>query len=129
MLKPKPVYLESPYAGDVERNVEYTKRCTQDSISRGEAPFVSHLLYTQVLDDTIPEERALGIACGNVWRCHTVVYKDYGISKGMVFGIIDAISKGYEIEYRKIGENPEPSKLFNIKYDIETVGKSLVTAQ
>ena len=106
-----PVYLESPYAGDVERNVRYTKRCMLDSINRGEAPFVSHLLYTQVLDDTNPEERDTGISCGNAWRegaILTVVYCDYGISKGMQIGIEDSVSKGIMVEKRVIGMNPKP---------------------
>ena len=40
------VIIESPYTGDVERNLEYARRCMRDSIKRGEAPFASHLLYT-----------------------------------------------------------------------------------
>ena len=41
------VILESPYAGDVAANVKYARRCVRDSLSRGEAPIASHLLYTQ----------------------------------------------------------------------------------
>jgi len=103
-----PVYLESPYAGNVERNVEYAKRCMLDCISRDETPYVSHLLLTQVLDDTIPHERELGIACGNAMRdgCHcTVVYLDYGVSKGMAYGIEDSVHKGIHVEKRFIGKN------------------------
>ena len=53
------VIVESPYAGDVERNERYARACIRDCLLRGEAPFASHLLYTQagVLDDTIKEER------------------------------------------------------------------------
>ena len=39
----KLVILESPYAGDVEANVEYARACVRDSLSRGEAPIASHL--------------------------------------------------------------------------------------
>ena len=53
------VILESPYAGDVERNIEYAKLCMKHSLTMGEAPLLSHLLYTQVLDDTIPIEPLL----------------------------------------------------------------------
>lgn len=51
----KLVLLESPYAGDTERNVDYGRRCLRDSIMRGEAPMASHLLYTQpgVLMETL----------------------------------------------------------------------------
>ena len=53
------VIIESPYAGDVERNVRYARAAMADCLKRGEAPFASHLLYTQegVLDDDIPGER------------------------------------------------------------------------
>jgi hypothetical protein len=53
------VILESSYAGDIEANVEYARRCVRDALARGEAPIASHLLYTQpgVLRDAVPEER------------------------------------------------------------------------
>jgi hypothetical protein len=58
----KLVVVESPYAGDVTRNLEYARAAMADCLARGEAPFASHALYTQigVLDDTKPEERKLG---------------------------------------------------------------------
>lgn len=66
------VIIESPYAGPtpeaVAANVAYARACLLDSLRRGEAPIASHLLYTQVLNDLIPEERALGIAAGLAWR-------------------------------------------------------------
>ena len=66
------VILESPYAGgthlpidmrerDKQRNILYARACMKDCLNKGEAPFLSHLLYTQVLDDDVKEERALGI--------------------------------------------------------------------
>lgn len=61
------VILESPYAGDIERNIEYARLCMKDSLMRGESPIVSHLLYTQVLNDKIPEERNMGIEAGLAW--------------------------------------------------------------
>ena len=52
------VVLESPFAGNVEMNIHYARACMADCLARGEAPFASHLLYTQpgILDDDIPEE-------------------------------------------------------------------------
>ena len=99
------VIIESPYAGDVKRNVEYALLCMKDSFKRGEFPFASHLLYTQCLDDNITFERNLGIAAGLEWgRCaeKTVVYIDHGISKGMEYGIKNAIKNDRPIEYREI---------------------------
>jgi hypothetical protein len=99
------VIIESPYAGDVAANVEYARRCMRDCLDRGEAPFASHLLYTQVLDDQQPHERTLGIQAGLVWgeAAHaTVVYTDLGISPGMMLGMRRAGIAGRPVEYRQI---------------------------
>jgi len=103
----KRVILESPYAGDIEKNIEYGRACLRDSIMRGEAPIASHLLLTQpkVLDDSNPAERKVGIEAGLAWgevSDGTVVYEDYGISNGMVYGINRAICAGKPVEYRRI---------------------------
>lgn len=103
------VILESPFAGDVERNRAYLQRCIRDSIERGEAPFASHQMYTNALDDNNTIERALGLACGLAWLEKAdlmVVYNDYGISPGMAFAIRAAKGFVVDIEYRKIGPNP-----------------------
>lgn len=102
------VIIESPYAGDIQRNVEYARACVRDSLSRGEAPIASHLLYTQpgVLSDEIPEERQWGIDAGLAWRKvaeASVVYTDLGISRGMEYGIAAAEGAGIPIERRSIG--------------------------
>lgn len=104
----KLVILESPYAGDVEANIEYARRCVRDSLSRGEAPIASHLLYTQpgILDDTVPAERQQGMDAGLAWRsvAHgSVVYTDRGMSKGMEYGVAAALAAGRTVEYRSIG--------------------------
>lgn len=104
----KLVIVESPYAGDVEANVEYARRCIRDSLSRGEAPIASHLLYTQpgVLRDEVPSERQWGIDAGLAWgkvADITAVYTDRGVSKGMQYGIAAAEAVGRKIEYREIG--------------------------
>ena len=99
------VILESPYAGDVERNIEYAKLCMKHSLTMGEAPLLSHLLYTQVLDDTIPIERAIGINAGLAWvdvADKHVFYVDYGYSLGMIAAKELAIKMRIVIEERKI---------------------------
>jgi hypothetical protein len=101
------VILESPYSGNIEFHVEYARRCMRDCFKRGEAPFASHLLYTQpgILQDEIPQERELGINAGLAWGSvaeATVVYQDLGISSGMKKGIERARAEGRPIEYRNI---------------------------
>lgn len=103
----KRVVIESPYAGDVEKNLRYLRACMRHSITNGEAPYASHALYTQpgVLDDNRPIERELGINAGFMWRDvaeATVVYTDLGITRGMQYGIEDAERKGRPIEYRQL---------------------------
>ncbi len=99
------VIIESPYAGDIEKNKQYARACVRDSLLKGEAPIASHLLYTQegILKDEVPSERKLGIDAGLAWRKvaeASVVYADHGISDGMKYGIEAAKSAGIPIEYR-----------------------------
>jgi len=106
------VILESPFAGDIEKNLEYARKCMRDCFMRGEFPFASHLLYTQkgILDDDLGEERKMGIGAGLCWgkfASKTVVYTDLGISEGMKQGIERAKEEGREVEMRKIGEAVE----------------------
>lgn len=106
-MKKPIVIIESPYAGDVEANVEYAQKAMHDSLLRGEAPYASHLLYTQpnVLDDEVPEERKMGMEAGFEYRRvaeKSVVYWDRGISGGMKAGIADARKKGRPVEFRSL---------------------------
>lgn len=107
------VLIESPFAGVTQLardlNLLYARQAMKDCFDRGEAPFASHLLYTQpeVLDDTIPHERQLGIDVGLLWGSladKTVVYTDRGISNGMEYGIENAKKSGRPIEYRTLPE-------------------------
>lgn len=101
------VIVESPFAGNTEENIRYARKCMADCLKRGEAPFASHLLYTQegILNDDIPDERKLGIDAGLEWgklANKTVVYVDRGISRGMQFGIDNADDNNRPVEYRTI---------------------------
>jgi len=101
------VFIESPFAGDVDTNIKFARACMRDSLNRGESPFAMHLLYTQeeILNDEIPEERNRGIEAGFAWGKHaskTVVYTNLGITAGMELGIQRAKEEGREIEYREL---------------------------
>lgn len=103
----KLVIIESPYAGDIDRNIKYARECLKDSLLRGEAPIVSHLLYTQkdVLNDNIPNERKLGIDAGLAWKkvadLH-VFYIDFGVSEGMKYASEYAKSQNIKVEHRRL---------------------------
>ena len=104
--------IESPYKwkdySELEENIEYAKRCMRDSLDRWEAPMISHLLYTQVLDDTIPEERELWINAWLAWWEKaelTAVYTDRGISNGMEYWIERAKLEWRLVEFRSLINN------------------------
>jgi hypothetical protein len=111
------IVIESPFGSrtdgtraspdELARNVVYAQRAMLDSLKRGEAPFLSHLLYPQVLVDSTPAERELGMRAGFAWgrvADAIIVYADYGITPGMIEGI-----KRYQPHIpasRLIGPNP-----------------------
>lgn len=100
--------MESPFAGDVERNVRYAKLCIRDCLQRGEAPIASHLLFTQpgILDDQNPDERALGIMAGLSWYRvaeRAAFYTDFGWSSGMKAALEMAEQLGTRIDHRHMG--------------------------
>lgn len=122
---PKGLRYGSTYQADLDKelaeNLRYARLCMRDCLMRGEAPFASHMLYTQegVLDDTKPEERKLGIEAGLAWAaCRsdslkmldfgqeydvmTVVYRDLGVSEGMGLGIQHALDHGRLIAHRTL---------------------------
>jgi hypothetical protein len=97
--------LNPPFAGDIEAHVAYARRCLRDCLARGEAPIASHLLYPQILDDSIAAERALGIAAGLGWLRLAeamVAYIDYGISPGMRAAMRAAEKLSFPIERRRL---------------------------
>ena len=107
----KLVILESPFAANEDRSVEdhiaYARKAVRHSLSMGEAPIASHLLYTQptILNDDIPEERLWGINAGLAWKSVAqahVFYVDYGWSRGMIYGKEYAKEHNLEIIERRI---------------------------
>ena len=89
----KLIFIASPYAGDIERNIEYAKQACRHVLDKGNAFFCPHLLYPQILDDNNPEERKLGIRLGKevLTKCDELWAFGNHISSGMF----------EEIEYAK----------------------------
>lgn len=71
------VYIASPLSGDVEQNLEFARKACRYAIEQEATPFAPHLLYTQMLDDSSPADRQLGIEmgsqmlelCDELWLC------------------------------------------------------------
>jgi hypothetical protein len=105
------VVIESPFGHPtkvgMEENAAYARRCMLDSLKRGEAPYASHLLYTQCLDDLKTAERKQGMEAGFAWgriAQHVAVYTDRGVSRGMLEGIKRHQAAGKTIEFRSIDQ-------------------------
>lgn len=100
-----PVILESPYAGQVQRNKAYLQLCILDCLARGESPFASHQMFTEALDDSVAEERALGIAAAGPWfetAKRVVVYSDLGFSHEMYKAVATANLLSLPVEIRTL---------------------------
>jgi hypothetical protein len=98
----KRIYVCSPFAAPtaagVLENVERARAICRDVAKRGDAPLAVHLLYPGFLDDTVPEERALGIACGLAWLAAADEVRVFGSpTAGMQFEIDAAHVRGIPI--------------------------------
>lgn len=101
--------IESPFSAvnerELVRNVYYTMLAVRDSLERGEAPYASHLFFTQMLDDTNQRDRDLGIIAGldiGKFAKKSALYLDLGLSKGMEYGVKKANIEGRELIERQL---------------------------
>ncbi len=95
------VFVCSPLAGDVARNLENARRYSRFAALQGMIPLTPHLLYPQFLDDTNPQERQLGSFFGLVLlrKCEELwVFGTY-FSKGMRVEIDKARKHGMRIRF------------------------------
>ncbi len=108
------VYICSPYAGDIEYNVNRAKGYCRFAVSKGYIPLAPALHYPLFLDDSDRDERELGLSfalllltkCNELW----------------VFG--DRISSGMAQEIRKAKQRGMPIRYFNNNCEEVTGWKS-----
>lgn len=95
------VYICSPYAGNVDVNVENARRYSRCAVDMGYIPLAPHLLFPQFLDEKNPKERQLGLFFGNVLmsKCAEVWIFGSEYSAGMQAEYERAVRKGYKIRY------------------------------
>lgn len=99
------VFICSPLAGDVERNLENARRYSKYAVEQGAIPLAPHLLFPQFMDDHDKAQRDLGIFFGLVLM---------GKCDGMwVFGSV--LSQGMKLEILKAQKRGLPIKFFNDK--------------
>lgn len=110
------IIIESPYAGDVDRNLRYLRACCRHAVEQGDIPFASHLFFTQFLDDTKQNERSLGIQMGySFWQQaeQVVFYVDLGMSNGMKDALARCVLEDKPYQIRRLPkEAPAPQTDF-----------------
>lgn len=104
----KLVIIESPFQGNIDRNINYAFACVRDSVLRGESPYASHLMLPGALNEEDINERSLGIQCGYAWwRAASTIafYTDLGWSQGMLLAYSRARTQNITIEERSIADH------------------------
>lgn len=117
------VLLESPYSGDIERNVAYAQRAMAYLRSMGFVVWISHLLWTQhheapdyfVSDfdpkydipnggreESLNQLESIRRACNKVY-----FFTDYGWSSGMQAGLDHCTRENIPYECVTIGQDPK----------------------
>lgn len=95
------VYVCSPFSGNLESNVENTRRYCRFAVDSGFVPFAPHLLFPQFMYDEVPEERELTLFMGIVMltKCAELWVFGERISKGMSKEIHKAEARNMLIRY------------------------------
>ncbi len=103
------IYVASRYAGDIQANIENAIWACRYVIDKGYMPVASHLLYPQILNDSNPRERELGLmfglallaTCDEVW----VFTANGEVSSGMAKEIEEAKRLGIPVRKLEMGES------------------------
>ena len=99
MSENKLIYIASPYAGEVRKNVEFAKEACRYAMEQNCTPVAVHLLYPQFLDNDDPVQREVGLrmghrvleACDELWLCGS------RISTGMAMELKEARKLGIPV--------------------------------
>lgn len=96
----KMVYICSPLRGDIEGNIKKALEYCALAESQGVIPLAPHTIFTQFLNDTIPEQRQRGLMLGLelLKRCDEL----------WVFG--NVISQGMKAEIEEARQNSIPTR-------------------
>ena len=109
----KLIYVASPYAGDIKKNMEYAKQACRAVMESGHAFFAPHLLYPAVLNDAVQEERQAGMDMGltMLFRCDELWVFGPHISSGMQAEIEEAERLRIPVHRMDISEDLAPERL------------------
>lgn len=93
------VYVCSPYAGDVERNVENARRYSRFVVDQGGIPLTPHLFLPQFLSEETERDLAMFMDIALLSKCAELWVFGKQISRGMSIEIERAHRKGQPVRY------------------------------
>ena len=93
------IYVCSPFAGDVDGNIQRAREYCRFVLMRGGIPIAPHLLFPQFMDDADKGERALGLRMGValLHKCDELWCFGERISEGMALELDDAAARGMRV--------------------------------
>lgn len=102
------IYVCSPLKGDIERNISRARGYSRFVYTKGGIPLAPHTIFTQFLDDTIPEEREAGMKLAHklLHKCDEIWVFGKKRSEGMAAEIVAAKKLGLKIRW--FSERCEP---------------------
>lgn len=103
----KLVYIASPLRGDYEKNIRQASEYCKKACSLGVLAFAPHLYFTQFYNDTIPEEREIGLDMGLAMleKCEELWVMGTYVSQGMRGEITHAQNLGIPIFHVEIPDD------------------------
>ena len=100
----KKVFICSPFTANEEkrRNEELARAACRMAVEKGCVPIAPHLYFPQFLDDSIYEERELGIMFGTTWlkKCDEIWVVGDHVTESMIREIRSAWK--WEIPIRRV---------------------------
>jgi hypothetical protein len=99
MYKRPMAFVCSPQSGKVQANTKKAQEYSRIVFDKGYMPIAPHLIFTQFLDDSIPEERSEAMKMNNVLirKSHIMFVCGDIISEGMKTEMIYARSIGLTV--------------------------------
>lgn len=95
------IYICSPFAGEVEQNVQRARAYSRFAVAQGVVPIAPHLLFPQFMDDEDAVSRAHALQMGLLILHHCAELWHFGnrITSGMAAEIEEAVRRGVKIRH------------------------------
>jgi hypothetical protein len=117
------VFICSPFAATTEEqaklNLLIARAIGRKALFDGHTPFAPHLLYPQMLDDTIPAERALGIRAGQIFmkHCDHMIQFSEVLSEGMKSDLSKRAGQVSLVSLKELEPYIEQIKQMELRHD------------